>query len=49
MGRHDITELDVWGSAVKNEQVGGDKEDMCEDSCPTYIYDYIRLSPEGVS
>lgn len=34
-------------ATVTNEQVGGDEEDMCEDSGPTYIYGYVCLSPEG--
>lgn len=34
-------------ATVTNEQVGGDEEDMCEDSGPTYIYDYACLSLRG--
>lgn len=32
-------------ATITHEQFGGDEEDMCEDSGPAYIYDYVRLSP----
>ncbi len=35
-------------ATVTNEQVGGDEEDTCEDSGPTYIYDYVCCEPRGV-
>lgn len=33
-------------ATVTHEQFGGDEEDMCEDSGPAYIYDYVHLSPQ---
>lgn len=34
-------------ATVTNKQVGGDEEDVCEDSRPVYIYVYVCVRPEG--
>lgn len=34
-------------ATVTNKKVGGDEEDVCEDSRPVYIYDYVCVRPEG--